>query len=269
MKEKGYYKTDLIVSGKLRDDLDESRDLTSIEVEIPNDIFAPMPNDWKWRWVNWWFKNPPKDQCQFRKRKWFFAYPLQPFLAAIYLGGLFLFRLAAAVVLLLCGFISLNFVPIAHLFSADTDDIWDSINYRDEKPLVTINWRDKERLQRHRFYFLMPLTPIFWLTIFGILCITSWKSGVPGPDQSKIYVTFMITLMLTFVWGMIDLHRYREMKRKLYEPEIPPAWVTEQDLLLCSEKPMVADINYLPPKRRTIRLKFLGFKGKVCKPFPS
>jgi hypothetical protein len=39
--------------------------------------------------------------------------------------------------------------------------------------------------------------------------------------------------------------------------------------LVCAGVPRKPELSALPPERRTIRLRFLALKQKVCKPFAS
>ncbi len=59
----------------------------------------------------------------------------------------------------------------------------------------------------------------------------------------------------------------QEQKRRLTEQEKEELKYEEFEPLICDGAELKAKIDDLPPERRTINLKFLDLKAKVCKPF--
>ncbi|MGD0976757.1 MAG: hypothetical protein ABR875_00450 [Minisyncoccia bacterium] len=75
-----------------------------LTVEVPDALFAKRPPRWEWRWVNFWFESKPKDQCQFRRRRIFPAYTVQPPLVLLWIIWKIFWRWLTVLVLLATGF---------------------------------------------------------------------------------------------------------------------------------------------------------------------
>ncbi|MDP3785233.1 MAG: hypothetical protein Q8R12_04170 [bacterium] len=124
----GSYDTDAIGSDGQLYELRNSLGSANLTIEVPEEAFAKEPPEWEKKWVNYCFEEEPIDQCHYRKRKWLFAYPIQPFLMLIFvtcmLGVVMPIRLIAAIFFLVIGRWDIDFKPLIHLFSRGTEDIW-------------------------------------------------------------------------------------------------------------------------------------------------
>ena len=124
----GGYDTDVINSDGELFELKQSLGSANLTIEVPAEVFAKEPPEWEKKWVNLFFQEEPIDRCHHRKRKWFFAYPIQPFLMLVFaawmLGVAMPFRWVAAVFFLAIGRWDIRFAPLCHPFSSDTEDIW-------------------------------------------------------------------------------------------------------------------------------------------------
>ncbi len=77
-RSEGRYYTDVINSaGEMFGDQHGPLRIASVKVIVPKELFAKEPPEWEQRWVNAYFSQPPRDQCEYRKRR-LIAYTLQP-----------------------------------------------------------------------------------------------------------------------------------------------------------------------------------------------
>ena len=98
-------------------------EVAQIEVSVAEEFFAAPPPKFEQFWVNFWFENTPRDQCQFRRRR-MLAYTIQPLVVLPYMLGKTVVRFVAALFLLLCGKRGMNLRPLVHPWEMDNNDIW-------------------------------------------------------------------------------------------------------------------------------------------------
>jgi len=72
-----------------------------LEIDVSSEFFAELPFDWDW--TNWVFENSPKNQCLFRRRR-FFSWTIQPPLFLLYVIISVFLRLVLLLVMVLGGF---------------------------------------------------------------------------------------------------------------------------------------------------------------------
>lgn len=271
-KDEGAYKTDVVDEGRFDDELHNSSDLCSIEVVVPQEIFAKKP--WDWTWVNWLHDTFPRDQCEFRKWR-IAAYTFNP-IAVVFITAFFacafIVRVTIAGFLLLSGCVKTNLKPLVS-HKLKTKEIWKPLEYETRQSYFTLTWRDSEWRPEHAFHFLVPFAPICWIALYLFLWGLTREQGFF--NLTRLVATFQGLLAISLVWGVVDFLRYNHYKKLAKErrhdkpkKKSRVSWF-EPELLLCDSKPLTASISNLPPKKRTFHLKFLDLKADWCKPFPK
>ena len=233
---------------------------TVLTVNIPAECFAKEPPAWEKTWVNWLLPGQAKDQCGYRKRR-YFAYTFQIPLAIL----IYCLRLVYTAILLLCTFRGINFRPLVHLLQENTLDISNDLG----TPLVMPRTKNVSRQ-----ILFIPLMPILWVLCFlppFIIAGWNWISLYDG----LICVT-LLAIMFFMVVGIIgtcllveELPRSWRAWREEEKQTKETMWYMhpqEQVLLSCANGPR-RQISDLPNSRLTIRLRLLDHKAKKCLPF--
>lgn len=245
-------------------------EFAEMDVVIPQEMFAKAPPRWLEKWVNLWYETKTRDQCHFRKRIPA-AFTIQPPLVLLWLILRSLIGIAAAMFfILLLGLRGINLEPIIHPWKQRLRWVWNdkknTIFYRD--------WRDKNGQEQIQFY-LLPLIPIIPLLIFGLcFLIFSGPRLTPNPAEiafyQSLYMTMIITGSLVIFFAIVDaiVHplSYIPEKELAVKREEYKRKYDEFGYLLC-DGGVLPDLKALPPKRRTIHLRFMNLKAQVCKPF--
>lgn len=233
----------------------------SDDIDVPKEYFGrewPKP---VMDWVNYgWGFQRPRDQCGLRKRATY-AFTLQPFVVL----GLILFRLFAALALFgLFGARGLSLKPVYRPLKYDTGKVW-----ADGKGPF---WLPVSKGDSQFRLLLIPLTPAF------ILVMMMFTSGVLSSKGLFLWVLYSVMglyavgLCIALAAGACCLlEKYgqflnpgkylaflRTRKTELTGQDI--------DLLACDTGPKPLALKEVEPGRRTIRLRFLDTKAKVCKP---
>ncbi len=254
-----------------------------LEVDVAEGFFAKDPPKWLSEWVNLFFTWKPTDQCDFRKRC-ILAFSIQPILVLIWLIGKELTTIGIGLFLLLCGIRGVDFSPVRHPFRSEMNEIWNKL-----EGSIFFN---------KKYPFLAAFTPIFVLTIFiTLLLVTNY---VPDLDVniektmilSAVAVTFLcliITIFWSIYWGLIiSCEKITACVYKLKAKPCKPKWEIEEkrkrardfqkelalekeyenlSSVVCTGRQLEPSLAALPEKKRTIYLRFLDLKAKVCKPF--
>lgn len=140
--------------------------------EVPSTPFAKEPSEWEKWLVNLWHKRAPRDQCEFRARR-FITYPWKAI--AVFLSGVgisFIFSLLTLVIFLLGAWRLFCFRAIFRPFKYLSQGPFNPEFSEDEKgsnPFLT----DREKRRRTgwgRFlWFLIPGVQIlFWFVLVGL-----------------------------------------------------------------------------------------------------
>src|SRR3989339_276166 len=280
--------------------------LDAITVNVSADFFAPEPAEWEKKWVNLWFETKPKDQCQFRKRR-ILAYTIQPFLVLLYIIWLTLFRALSALFLVVIRTrTKVNFAPIIHPFKNDNEDVWhESLNAGRNIYLRKKDNTEREDYTIAGVLF-HPITVIvlsailLMIDLAGTKIFLGWWSYLVG----SLVVGVSIIVVVLIIFGLGDvvkwlagnikswrkktskdrrLEKARRQKakyaqeakaKKLAEEAKERAIQTNLDrlnkefaLISCDSGPLVPKLAALPKEKRTIHLRFLDLKARVCKPF--
>ena len=240
-----------------------------IAVDVPKECFAKEPPKWEQEWVNrWWDNNPPRDQCEYRKRR-IMAYSVQPILYLLLFAflGASAYALAwvVGIALTLAGIRGFNYKLLVWPFPAFENgpaiEDWD-IGDLDGSYFLPKNKRTWVR------FITFPFTPIFLGIAFLVL-----KFGMKLKLTTAILLSFVgaagIAAVVAVVGSILTLAalgiiaaikaRIKQQKKDL--------WYLEDQQLVCdNETPGVKNI---PWGRRSIRLIFSGFKARACRPFAS
>jgi hypothetical protein len=227
-----------------------------VSVSIPTAAFAPEPSPAEKKWVNHLFNTKPIDQCSFRRRR-IFSYTVQPF---VFFGD-FLLKFFITLFAVLWGARDLDlsylFQPYTHFFSLCGDD-----GLMFQKGTVFIGkqasgengtWEGKDFFWN---LIRLPFMPLIAIPISLII--------VHGG-------AFLLSMSVLFILLTIGLGigSYELINRLRATSSLKEAWYLdqeEQNLIICSGQP-ITSFSDLPKQKKTLRLRYLAAKSKVCRPF--
>jgi len=257
-----------------------------IEIKVAEGFFAKEPPKWLSKWVNLPFRWKPVDQCDFRKRC-ILAFSLQPIIIAIWLIVKELIAISIGLFLLLCGIKGVNFSPARKPFIYDLDEVWDNLG-------GSIFFNKK-------YPFLAAFTPIFVLTIFiaPLLIINYYTDFDANTPKTMLFSTMTVVLLFLIItvfwgifWGLVisinkiidyvckreaksrkrrksrwEIMEERERAEKLQKKLALQIEYENLSSIVCTGRRLEPSLASLPKRKRTIHLRFLDLKAKVCKPF--
>ncbi len=96
--------------------------VTTLKLNVPEGCSAPEPSKFEKWWVNFLFRDAPRDECVLRRRR-ILAYTFQPVVLLVWFLGVTTFRFLLAFVLMVVGQWNIDWYPVAHPFSAGTKEI--------------------------------------------------------------------------------------------------------------------------------------------------
>jgi len=231
----------------------------SLEVEVPAECFAPDPPEWEQAWVNYWFPYKPKDQCEYRRRR-ILAYTLQPLLFILNM----IIRITITIIALFCGSRNTTLQPLMHPLSNDFETVMNLIGGG------TIFIGRGESTFKNYIRLLCAPFVILPLTLFVIGCI---MGIIPIMKILLVFAGAITVVLIAFsiVFGADCIQYVRSyLDRKNNQIEANEYWYMNKDnmdLILCDGKDKPTKLKDIPKKNRTIKLKFLDLKSRVCRPF--
>ncbi len=242
----------------------------SLDVDVPADIFAKEPAEWEKTWVLWLVKDKGLDQCDFRRKR-LFAYTVQPF---VMLGNLllrFLFTFISAGLLLR----SFTFKCLLHPISTDFDDLNNLISGRMlfYKPIEEFHSVEtpgkflayiRDLFSILKVIVLASFSPVILLPMITLAYFINTKLAYDILGVLAVVLTFAIGYC-TAMWTSVKL-KLPSAKNEKDESD-PLENKEEIDLLLCNSQFTFTKLSSLPPKKRSIKLRFQHLKSKVCRPF--
>lgn len=262
-----------------------STEETSLEVVVADAFFAKKAAAWEWRWVNLWFETKPRDQCQFRRRR-FLAYSIQPIVVLLFLIVKPVFELVAATFLTAIGMRRTHFGPILHPWKNDADEVWEDVK---EGGNVFLTTKDGKNRPAAIVVFFPPILMVGWV-ITGMIIDGALKIGLGA--LSLILITLGIAAVIsgliatvTMLKNLIYSQRYEQQRAREHE-----MWEREKreraarelilkrqldaeyarlGVLSCDRPGLSASLRQLPKERQTVYLRFLDLKAKVCRPFAN
>jgi len=232
------------------------------DVFVSAEAFAKPAPEWEQAWVNCWFRNPPTDECEYRKRR-FWAYSLQiPLMFANWALRIFL-----ALVGLLAGFKPTNWRPLTHLLSTDMENLME--NFQHGNFFAPKSW-DKHLITRVLKPGLIAFTPI-------ALLFTSWMTYIftrftPSTTTATTNYTIavgLVALIFVLIAGGVEIIiAFSHLSSKSEVIKAPPVYLQPKTLAFLTEEP-TAPRTYenIPWERRTFSLWFDDTKARICKPF--
>lgn len=261
---------------------ESKRMICRLDIDVDPKFFAKEPSDFERWWVNLWFERPPREQCDFRKRR-FLAYSIQPVIVAVWVALIVLARGFIALFSVLLGNRNTLWSAVVHPFRYITADVFRLSD------LSSVFWEDKDgNLRRWFVRAINPPTVIFVALLLSPLGL--------GFFQRLLLAPFVILAIVGCVWGAVrliihvlsvipdklskrnwswklktgqeDVKRKAKMEaenakqRELLDKQYAP--------LLCSvvyKSIHPLDLSSLPTNKRTIKLKFLDLKSRVCRPY--
>ena len=250
----------------------EPKNFFILDINIPVTAFAPPPSDWDKVWVNYLFSNKSPDQCDYRRRR-LLAYTVQ-----FPLMGLFVcLRFLATLVSLLIGARNFSVKPLLHPISSTVGDQLDilgggSIFIRELDDnfdsLSTIGARAWFLVRKFCLLPLMPviLVPLVWLAV------SYTATFVVVAQLLAMVLLFLAVVVLAIVGGIAFFAANGVDKVKNFFARKPKPIVTfaeEAELLVCLPDRKLVTMANLPDSKKTIKLRYLNLKNKVCKPFSA
>jgi hypothetical protein len=254
------------------DKLEGTSDFATATVHVDAKLFPERPRDWGW--VNKWFKNPPKDQCAFRKRRWFIAYPIQPIAFALWfvIAGLIMAVIAI-------GTLIIGRIPkwsTLYAYHEDTIQNGTTAMFKHQPWYFTDKW------------YVQPFRPIIlFLAIVlglagGMLFNATYLSTVllfTGKCFAALVVLYFVLRggIEFFCWYKGKNWESSEAAKRLRQQANEAAARAKQRRMSeeASEKVQRALCSYvkdedpmaIPDKAMTARLRFNGIKRQVCRPY--
>jgi len=280
LKENFLGKEDYSGNYMLTRDIARLSSQSEIKVIVPKNIFAKKPPKLEWWWVNLWFEKEPRDQCQYRRRR-FIAYTIQPPIVFLWVVLITFFRFLAAFVLLFCGLRNVNLKPIIHPFEYSSSDIWYYVEKND-----SIFLRTKTGKPRH-WLFLFFSPPIILIFLLAVIYIRVFFPEIPFFNLiSKWYhyiiVTFLVMIIfVAMVYSIKIIFKFLKMIFNFLKPSVSTTPLTirkiestYQEIKKKKEEKkekelmeLLCDFKEEEPRKKTVYLRFLEIKAKVCKPF--
>lgn len=225
-----------------------SLDEGSLGVVVAEEFFAKEPPVWLNWWVNLWFNameiSRPTNQCSFRRRA-ILAFTIQPIPVFVWALLKSLTRLVAALVLVLCGMRGVSFKPIIHPFELCPYNIWYDMG-------SSVFLKDKHG--KWHFGFIGR-----WLR-------TIWRALVPPPSAEELERRWQAKREQIFKKAAKEAHKEREKQE--WEQRKLGAFYEELQDVACIGVPLKPKLELLPERRRTIHLRYMDLKVRVCKLYP-
>jgi len=261
---------------------------TSLDVNVPEEAFAPEPPQWEKDWVLWLVSDKGLDQCDFRKRK-IFAYTLQPIIFALnYLFRALLIFISASLLLESCS-LKLLTKPLQN-------NLCDSFDLFYERCLAFGETRESgwKLTNQHSCTFKnytltcwysftkfggLLFLPVLWLCVFALYHFFGAHVIISLGIFCAINIFLLIlvgalgTLVGKIAWTFIK----RDVKEKTKNTDNVSKNKTffnkkEIEYIACNPvnmQPSYVKVEALPIQKRSIKLRYQQLKSKICRPFPG
>ena len=244
----------------INDRIMRERPHVAIDVSVDERSFAKKSFDYDF--VNSWFEYAPIDQCGFRKRR-LLVYPLMllwlPFRLPLSI-------LAVAFFLIFLGCRKINWRAVNPFSGVSLRDINIDINAVDSAFLCN----KSGKVQSWRLLF----SPLVWMALYAMYFLF-FRTRFAYYSSITIFIVFLVIAGLaTFLLCMFGFASMREkMQRRQAQKQALKAKELARDrcnslkVLSCKLVPKEVSLQSLPKERRTIYLRFINLKRRVCKPF--
>jgi hypothetical protein len=228
--------------------------ITPFEVEVPEEYFGEEPAEWEKNWVLWLLGDRGMDQCAFRKRR-LFAYLVQPFIFA----GNLLIKVIITLGALLLGARGFNFKYLLHPLTHDLVDVLanqfegGSIFIR-PKPALFPKTVGQHLVYGFKRCWSLPFMPLVMMTLYFFTVKHLWLPVLAAAlILCVIFLFFGVLLNMPGITGWI-IDWFNEKMNAI-------GGQNDIEDLICTGVPNKK------PKHRSVRLRYLALKSKVCKPF--
>jgi len=249
----------------------ELRDrVAQIDAVVPEGVFAKEPPRWLSWWVNWGYKTPNRDQCQFRERA-LVAVPKIP--VGLLVGFLTLVLYAIALTARCVGIIVFLLLGRRHI-------MWRRLHDMNSSQLVIRGDTDDNWVFFSRWRWqITPFFVVFYTTIillvnqahpvvssFGglFLMVGAWILVLYALTGFAIGISAGISAIPIVAERFIEKTERENLERR--KKEIP-SYATDPAVWCEQISSLPVGLGSLPPKHRTVYLRFWDLKAQVCKPF--
>jgi hypothetical protein len=272
-RENGVFYTDLLqVDGSDFIEKHDVWDAPAVSVEVPQGAFAAEPPQWEKEWVNFWFRQKPQDQCEYRRRR-LLAYTVQPV-------AFFLLMFIRTMMLLFASLYlsrGMTLKYIVHIMRYDMDDTLD-VFLGGSWAIAHLPEDDKSSDPDLTFSYVfrklwkVSLTPAFlvpmWLAYYFHVMI--------AVIIILTILTVVVSLALVFSSGFVGGVMGKLLDRIaiwLDKKQAAAPWYMDKeeiDAITCAPGMKArTSVSALPAKHRTLRLRLESIKSKVCRPFSA
>ena len=228
-----------------------SLDEGSLDVVVAEEFFAKEPPAWLNWWVNLWFGameiSRPTNQCSFRRRA-ILTFTIQPIPVFVWVLLKSLTRLVAALILVLCGMRGVSFKPVIHPFELCLDNVWYNMG-------SSVFLKDKH--DKWHFAYVAGLVNR------GLQAI--WRALLPPPSSEELKRRQQTETNRILEKSVKRALKERD-KQEREQRKLGAFYKGLQDVA-CIGVPLKPKLELLPEKRRTIYLRYMDLKAKVCKPY--
>lgn len=254
------YRTSILNDGEefssvVLSDVNETFIAAPLEIDIPSEAFAKEPPAWEAAWINLWYRDPPKDQCAYRRRR-LFGYSLKPVLFAL----LMFVRLFFVIGAFLYGSRDFSLQSLLHPLRTE---MYEVVKMLFDSETIFIGQGESKFWNYARLPF-MPLIAILWIGLaIALIKLHVFATGI-GIILGAGGILVVAYTILKTAESIIDHRELVKLKA--------PAWYLnedEADLIICSGQPRFGSFWTLPKKHRTFKLFAQDLKSKVCRPFSN
>lgn len=250
-----------------------SMGVDAVNIEVPNEMFAPVPP----RWMNWLgnlykWPRPARDQCSLRRRALItvFSLPLAA-VAAVVMGAILaivylfakLFMLLATAVLLLFGMRGINYEVLWRYDEWVPADLWESLmpSFWWFKAVDKDSWRTKYKRRNPAF---LVINPPMLLAVF----MTTWNFTPTDPKRAAL-IAIVGVLVVGSSIALLSLRAKKKVETPAMSVEGRSKLQRQLALVTAGEASRTARVSELPREQRTFELRYLALKAAVCKPFAN
>jgi hypothetical protein len=244
-----------------------------ISVKVPTQCFAKEPWAWEKTWVNHFFRSKCVDQCEYRRRR-IFAYTLQPFIMFFNMLIRFVLLVGAALVAAR----NITLAPLFHPLSYSINDAWEgctggsfAIQHLEEDDRN--HWEPKGVIETYSYVFRsfwsLPLMPVLAIPLLLLVYFHCWFAlSVIGVIVA--FVLLIVGIVAAILTGSLRSFFRSATSTQEDEDEDEKLWYMDReqmDMLVCNPDKKPLTLASLPASKKTLRLRFLDLKSKVCRPF--
>jgi len=260
-------------------------EITGITVSVPKELFAKKPPEWLWKFVNFYFRNKPFEQCDFRKRA-LYAIPINILLIPFQILLVMIINILAVIFGLLLGLRNIDYKPLLQPLNSAPGDPLSFID-----PLDSFFLRKKRKDPKDRWEYaknrhpaivpLMPIFPVLMILVLFLVKLTWLKIlllgfGIPILISAVILVLhgLFILIVAGFALCSASISKiygsdiFASIKKyKLAQEEKFRKLEEKLRMVTCIGTPLVPRVEALPQEAQTVKLRFLKLKRRLCRPY--